>query len=402
MGKKNAPREITDVAIDSALHQLPEPKNGWRSLVPPADLGEMLSAGSGQILLQALVAMLHYGNAAERSFAAVTLDHYADVCWDRWMLSEPWSLIYGNAILGCWVAVVIIATRLGLHGLARRFQELIDAWAATCWLMEARLENGNLVVMTAGCRSWGHQISSNFDVAWPIATTRRAPAARGSKGYGVPGSYDDWGWIGRCFSMGVEFLRAAASKFRDWPVQRILSEGPKWAARTEMQLIGYEDGSRLWAMGDDEVEFDDEDENGNTPGWLLAGVLRRKMVARPQWPNVIDGITRVRQANVKADLDGDPIRGFTIWSSHFGDRRGAHPATGEAGYLSELAPYTDSPILFWVVIKAGDRNWIDKLKNVTPRPTPAPAPGPGPSSPAPSSPRLTFWQKIAHLFKRRG
>lgn len=372
------PREITDVAIDSALHQIAEPRNGWRSLIPPSDLGQMLSAGSGQITLQALVAILHYGNTAERAWAAATLDHYADVCWERYMLSEPWSEIYGGAILGCWVAVVVIATRLGLYGLAQRFTELIEAWAATCKLMEARLESGDLVVMTAGCRSWGHKIHGNFDVAWPIAMARKMPAARGSRAYGTPGAYDDWGWIGRCYSIGAEILRSAADKFRNLSVQRLLEVMPKWAARTEMQLVGYEDGSRLWAMGDDEVEFDDEDQNSNTPGRMLAGVLRRTMIAFPAWPNPVDGVERVRQQNVRADLDGDPVRGFSIWSSHFGSRRGPHPATGESGFLSELPPYTASPILFWITIKAGDRNWIDKLKNVTPAPQPGPTPQPTP------------------------
>ena len=112
------PRETTDVAIDSALHRLPEPANGWRALVPPEDLGAMVDAGSGQITLQALVALLWYGKPQERSFATRALHRYADLCWSRWMLSEPWSDIYGRAIVCCWLAVVLIAERIGDGALA--------------------------------------------------------------------------------------------------------------------------------------------------------------------------------------------------------------------------------------------------------------------------------------------
>ena len=104
------PREITDVAIDSALHALPEPDNGWRNQIPPEDLGQMASAGSGQITLQALVASLHYGS---RPYAVRVLNHYADVCWSRFMLSEPWSAIYATAIVNCWVVTVLLANRHG-------------------------------------------------------------------------------------------------------------------------------------------------------------------------------------------------------------------------------------------------------------------------------------------------
>lgn len=155
------PREITDAAIDRALHALPEPDNGWRNHLPPEDLGAMVDAGSGQITLQALVALLWLGNAKERAFAVRTLNRYADLCWSRFMLSEPWSAIYGEAIVCCWLAVVLLATRIGEHALAARFRDLLAAWAATSRLMEARAADGKIYVMSAGCRSWGHDIKAS-------------------------------------------------------------------------------------------------------------------------------------------------------------------------------------------------------------------------------------------------
>lgn len=78
------PRVKTDIAIDSALHQLPEPANGWRDLIPPENLGAMVDSGSGQITLQALVASLWYG---PRPAAVRSLNRYADLCPSRFMLS---------------------------------------------------------------------------------------------------------------------------------------------------------------------------------------------------------------------------------------------------------------------------------------------------------------------------
>lgn len=379
------PRDITDVAIDSALHRLPEPANGWRAQVPPEDLGAMVDSGSGQITLQALIALLWYGNPKERAFATRALHRYADLCWSRFMLSEPWSEIYGEAIVCCWVAVVLIAQRIGDAALADRFRALLGAWAATSRLMEATAADGKTYVMAAGCRSWGHELSaSGLSAIWRIASVRVDPPAPGSPAYGTPGAYDDWGWLRRCERLGLEVLRAAAAPYpAGQTIETLLAAAPRWAARTEMQLIGLGDGSRVWLMGDDESSFDDEDENGNTPGRLLAGVLGRRLIALPAWPNPVDGAERLRQTNCKADLDGTPEKGWTLWHSHLGQRRGAHPATGEAGFLSTLPPYTGAPLLFWVGILAGDRTWRQLHPHAV---APEPAPGPTPPGPAPSAP----------------
>ncbi|MGM8992718.1 hypothetical protein ACTFES_07265, partial [Campylobacter jejuni] len=69
--------------IDSALHGLPEPRTGWRNHLPPEDLGAMKDAGSGQITLQAIVALLWYGNPSERARAVRTLENYAALCPTR-------------------------------------------------------------------------------------------------------------------------------------------------------------------------------------------------------------------------------------------------------------------------------------------------------------------------------
>jgi hypothetical protein len=108
-------------------------------------------------------------------------------------------------------------------------------------------------------------------------------------------------------------------------------------------------------MGDDEAEADDEDENGNTPGFLAAGVLGGRMVTLPRWPNPFDGQTRLRQIGCKADLDGSPALGWTLMHSHLGERKVA------GGYLSRVEPYTASALVFWQHCPAGSAEWTDKL-----------------------------------------
>lgn len=382
------PREITDVAIDSALHRLPEPGNGWRAQVPPEDLGAMVDAGSGQITLQALIALLWYGTPQQRAFATRALHRYADLCWSRWMLSEPWSDIYGRAIVCCWLAVVLIAERISDATLAARFRELLRGYAATARLMEARAL-GKVWLLAAGCRSWGHApTTSGLTAGWRVASGRAQPPEVGGRAYGQPGAYDDWGWLHRAERLGLSTLRAAVAPYPEgMAIETLLGAAPRWAARTEMQLLGWPDGSRLWLMGDDEAELDDEDSNSNTPGWLAAGVLGGQLVILPRWPNPIDGLERLRQTNSRADLDGGPERGWTLWHSALGERRGAHPASGAAGYVSTLPPYTTAPLLFHVGILAGDRTWRQLHPGAGAPVAPSPKTPTVPSDPPPGSPR---------------
>lgn len=376
------PRKLTDAAIDSAIHGLPEPQNGWRNHIPPEDLGAMVSSGSGQITLQACIAALYYGN---RSQAIRTLENYAALCPTRFMLSEPWSLIYGKAIVCNWLAVILIADRIGERALARKFRGLVETWAGTCALMESHGK-----VMAAGCRCWGHEVhGGGWDDLWAFACRRDNPPAPSSRKYGTPGASDDWGWLNRCAALAIGELRAAAAPFlgRDW--RSLLAGIPRWGARTEMQLLGWADGSRLWLMGDDEAEFDDEDQNGNTPGWLAAGVLGGRIVALPKWPNPIDGRTRLRQTGCRADLDGGPQFGWTLLHSHLGERKVA------GGYLTRLEPYTASPLIFWQHCPAGSLSWVDRLASEPTGPIPippvSPVPTPAPKPPKPRKPWWRFW-----------
>ena len=363
------PRKLTDVAIDCALHQLPEPQNGWRNLIPPEDLGAMKDGGSGQITLQACIAALHYG---DRPSAVRTLRNYAALCPRRFMLSEPWSWIYGKAIVCCWAAVVVIADRHGEHELANLFRDLLSRWAGTCALMECKGK-----VLAAGCRGWGHEIhGGGWDDLWKWAKGS-APPKPGTRAYGQPGASDDWGWLNRCAWIAWPTFTASASPFlgRDW--RSLLPSIPRWGARTEMQLLGWEDGSRLWLMGDDEPGFDDEDANGNTPGILAAGVLNSKVIALPRWPNPFDGKERLRQTNCAADLDGDPTHGWTLFHSHLGEKKLG------SGYTTSLPPYTASPLAFWVLCPQGSTVWEIKYPGSVLHPETPPAPEPGTNVPAP-------------------
>lgn len=355
------PRKLTDVAIDSALHQLPEPQNGWRNHLPPEDLGAMVSSGSGQITLQACIAALHYG---DRAYAVRTLRNYAELCPRRFMLSEPWSLIYGKAIVCCWAAVVVIADRHGEHELADLFRDLISRWAGTCALMESRGK-----VLAAGCRGWGHEISSGgFGDLWKFARGATPPKP-GTRAYGRAGADDDWGWLNRCAWIAWPTFTAAASPYlgRDW--RSLLPSIPRWGARTDMQLLGWEDGSRLWIMEDDP--------NGNTPGLLVAGVLGGKVVALPKWPNPFDGLERLRQTKCTASVDGSPETGWTLFHSHLGEKRIG------TGFTTSLPAYTASPLAFWVLVENGALVWSVKYPSSVLHPDPPIVPEPGANVPKP-------------------
>lgn len=360
-----APRERTDAAIDCALHGLTEPANGWRDLLPPEDLGSMVSEGSGQIGLQALVASLHYG---PKPYAVRTLNTYADLSTTRIGLSEPWSWIYFSAIVNCWLATVRIAEATGERELARKFRRLVATWAGTCALMDV----GGRVVM-AGARGWGHQIKGGgWDDLWQIAAGKRDPVRPGSNRYGTPGAYDDWQWLARCASVCVDILRSEAAPYlgRDW--RSLLASVPRWGARSEYQLLGWQDGSRLSIMGDDP--------NGNTPGLLIAGVLGGKVVALPKWPNPLDGTQRLRQTKCKASVDGDPSHGWTLFHSHLGEKRIG------SGFTTSLPAYTASPLAFWVSIPAGSDEWVDMMPG--PHVPPDPVPDSGATVP---NPKRSSW-----------
>jgi len=380
------PRELTDVAIDSALHRLSEPENGWRKLLPPDDLGSMVDAGSGQIGLQALVAALIFG---PREWAKAVLLRYAKVCATRFMLSEPWSAIYGTAIVSCWAAVVTIARWIGDTELERAFIRLLQSWAGTLRLMEARLVHpydgmrpterrwvGQWIVPTAGCRSWGvAPLGIGLHDLWAVATERAKAPLPGSSAYGTPGAYDDWGWLARARYVCRGVLWEAADFYpQSMSLASLISTPPRWTARETFQLLGWADGSRLWVMGGDEPERLDEDDNGNTPGILLAGVLGGRLVWLPKWPDPLSGADHLRQTNTKADVDGSPTEGWMLWHSHFGERR----APNGDGFLSTLLAYTAAPLLFHLVLPAGGTEW-----NVLSGPGSSPVPSPAPTPPAP-------------------
>lgn len=368
------PREVTDAAVDLALHNLSEPAGDWRSLIPPDDLGSMVDAGSGQIGLQALVASLQFG---PRSEAVKKLNAYADLCPKRWMLSEPWSWIYGKAIVCCWAATVVIAERIGDRELAKRYRNLLERWAGICALMAV---DGRVVM--AGARGWGHEINGGgWDDLWAVACGKE-PNGPNSRKYGTPGAFDNWGWLNRCAYVARDVLRSAASPYvgRDW--RSLLPSILRVGARTEFQFLGWEDGSRLCIMGDDEPGFDDEDENSNTPGLLAAGVLGGRVISLPKWPDPATGATRLRQTNVQADIDGDPEHGWTLFHSHLGAKQIG------TGYTTSLLPYTASPLAFHVHCPAGELVWkILHPSSILHDPVP----DPGPIVPAPGKPDRPSW-----------
>ena len=332
---KKSPRNISDVAIDCAIHNMKDPNNGWRGLIPNEDLGQMVSAGSGQIGLQALVAQLHYDGAK----AIPALNNYYKICsGGRFMLSEPWSVIYGRAIINCWAATVLIAERKGFPDIADKYRHLLSAWRATCELMNV----GGLVMM-AGCRSWGFPPKiMGFHETFSGKVYRP-----GSKQYGVAGSDDDWGWRIRCEWLCKGIYSDIANLWKNKTVDELLDQAPRWGARSEMCLFGWADGSRLWIMGDDELGLEDEDPNSNTPGILAAGVLGGQIVTAPKWPCRDQNgkpIEHLRQTNVIGDIDGSSVSGWQLKHSHLGDRK-------VDGYMiTDIPSYKPTELIFTIAI----------------------------------------------------
>ena len=56
--------------------------------------------------------------------------------------------------------------------------------------------------------------------------------------------------------------------------------------------------------------------------------------------------------NCRADIDGSPAVGWSLWHSHLGDSVGAM-----GGMVTKLPPYTASPLAFWVERPAGATVW---------------------------------------------
>lgn len=395
------PRIKTDIAIDCALHNLPDPKNGWRDLVPPLDLGSMVSAGSGQIGLQGLVALLHY----DKNKAISTLNNYYEMCkGGRFMLSEPWSGIYGYAIVACWLATVIIAERQGLTDLASKYRSLLSTWAATCALMES-----NGLVMAAGCRSWGlcDYKRIGFHYMWAVASGKKNAVKNGK-----PGVDDDWGWRDRCLFLGQDIIRQESVKWLNKSPEWIIGNCTKWGARTEMCLYGWSDGSRLWTMGDDDVALDDEDANSNTPGLLLAGVLGGEPVTLPAWPcftysnkTKVEPISHLRQTNVFADIDGNWNTGWTLYHSHLGSEWNS--SMGKM--VSTVWPYKPNELIFAIRIPGDDAGldypvWYDMLHNSNTGATQTPAPSGQvkPDSDKPLNAIQRLLRKIQRLLRKLG
>lgn len=390
--------QLAGQALDCALHGLPEPGKDWRNLLPPEGWGAALAAGSANIPLMAIVGCLIYG---PRAWAVRVLLDYARICWSRWCLAEPWSRIYGAAIFTAWAVVAKIARQIGERELEAAFLKLLAAFAGTSRLMESRLTSlpasaskyerqrlGTFLVCIPGCRSWGlsPELEGGFSDVHNVGMNRLSPAVPGSRAYGQAGQVDDWGWIPRalfqCRDILVEVYRpfAAGATGRDF-----VASIPRWAAREDYTLFGWADGSRLGIMGADEPERRDEDDDNNTPGTLLKGVLGGKLVVAPRFPDPLSGLEHLRQTAVEADIDGNASSGWSLWHSKLGERRAP-----DGGFLTRVEPYTGSPLEFAILIPAGDpAGWRYLTPGGIPN-EPAPPPTP-PPAPAPAEP--TSWRE---------
>jgi hypothetical protein len=381
-------KELAGQALDCAIHDLPEPRSPWREAVPPENLGKMLSDGSANIPLFALVATLWFGIIA---WAAAVLRTYAAVCRKRFMLAEPWSLKYGQMIVLSWAAVVYIARRRGDPELADLFMQLLRSFFGTARLMAAKLEHappgatkgekarvGSMVVCMPGCRSVGEHLglASGIDELYAIGM-----GAAPKKSPNPPGTRDDQGWTARAQLRLLSILREAAQDFRgDLTVQQILERTPRWAAREAYTLYGWADGSRLGTMGKDEPEVVDEDDNGNTLGSLARGIFKGRFVVAPI------ALTRIRQKSVKADIDGNPLIGWLLKHSMLGDQRAP-----DGDFLTFIPPYREAALEFAILIPEGNPDgWtflnFDGEPTAPPAPPASPAPPPAQRPPRPPKP----------------
>lgn len=386
--EKKADHNLAAQAMELAVFGMPAPANPkWKKSIPTKDWRTARGAGSSNIPLFGAAADLRFATKGRtRDQAAERLHNYASICRREWWLSETESAGYGAWIRESQAAVVHIARQMGLDDLARQFMGLLEEDAQRSCLMAARLRHaeipanqkaprerydrlratirahvGQMVICRAGERSWSSGFSGGWgvDMAWQqiaraVLFDQPWPQPKGN-----PGDLDGYGHTVRVAYRLRGIFEEAAQDARQMTVDELVDQSRHWSpSRNHIQYLGWEDGSRLCVLGTDQEAFVDESLNSNTPAVMAFGISAGNLIYLPEWPNPWDGDEKIRQTNVKGDVDliwspSGPVR-VQLDHSHIGRER------TRDGYLRSSFELTDAALAFHL-IQRPFREWENAL-----------------------------------------
>lgn len=379
-GRKS--HEIAAQALDGGAAGWAPPETTWRNLVPPAGWGNATRGGSGNIPWIALLAALLFarrGSPEERS-AVARIAEGEELNRRLWFFLEFGSWIYTGWTVLCHLVAAVELRRRGYAAEAERLDRLVQAWLALARLAACPAPDGRVSVVVCGMRSWGHADGLAFG---HHNLYRIAFGLEREKAKGAVGSFDG-DWPSRVLARYANELRALAT-----PLEH---ESPAELARRLVyvpggycQLRGYDDGSRVFVIGRDEPEILDEDTNNNTPAVLFFAIDRKQKAVSyaPEHPAPNGGAMRIRQQNVRADLDwtGDH---WILHHSHVGEVR-------EGSWWRTDCHEPAAFLVFQVSCDPAFGRWVysdgDGAVVGAPQPDPAPQPPP-PEAPSPPLPGL--------------
>ena len=359
-------------AMDNLVQGKKAPATGFNQHVPP-NWKTALSSGSSNIPLMLATASYCY-NFIRRPLMA----EYVTTCRGRFQLAEPLSWIYSTWTTTCWAVMVWWETRGKGDDAIRThdFAPLIRQVLALGKLMTAKIGSRNIVCL-AGCRSWGENPGDDGYLHDHFAILR---GEKRPKKYNKAVS-----WANTALT-NAAILHVFKVLWEDLPS----SPADLWALvqfpmRAPFQFIGYADGSRICIMGaDDGDEFVDEDLNGNTPGVLLYGSSHGRKVMAPACPAPNGGFDRIRQTNVKGDVDYMPgLRGWLLRHSHVG-------VVKKGEYWETFTPEPTAEKTFHYQIDP-DGAKTDHMPSQVPAPPPGPTPPPTPAPPKKEGSKWTSW-----------
>ena len=430
--------EEVQIALDCAIHGLTEPEGiEWRKNIPaqpfflgPDGRGYFRTGRSNNIDTMAVAAWVCFvaTGVAPKKERVAAVRMAADLLLMNKALylgNEFGSTIYTAWTVMAWLALAWALASFGEAELAKGFQSLVAEWLALARaslakcpanglhvgvrfqvkdgkfdVLDESKRAGRWIVTLCGERSWGHGHGVNyyhhdlaaiaFGLQQPVAASKVAPAGRLDK------------WLERATVRLLDLLRACARPAmdafdrKDW---RALAALMPYAPGRPCELRLYEDDSCVFTYGGDEPEPKDESLN-NTPSLSAIAVYRTppEIVSLPAWPAPNSGATRIRQEEVKADIDRDIHGGgWLLRHSHVGD------ALVEGWWLSKLKDPTARVIARFVCFGAGD-GWAYVGPQGAAVPLPPAPPGslaaalPPPASPSARKRRCRLCDLIRLLF----
>lgn len=378
-GRKS--HELAAQALDGGVAGLAPPETRWRSLVPPPGWGNATRGGSGNIPWIALVAELVFARRGsfEERHAVERASEGEELNRRLWFFLEFGSWIYTGWTVLCHLVAAVELRRRGYLEAAGRLDRLVQAWLALARLAACPAPDGRVAVVVCGMRSWGHGdgLSFGHHNFYRIAFGLERERAKGAVG-----SFDG-DWPSRVLDRYAPELRALAAPLEhESPAE--LVRRLAYVPGGYCQLRAYDDGSRVFVIGRDEPELVDEDGNNNTPAVLFFAIDRKSKRVRyaPEHPAPNGGAVRIRQQNIRADLDWTG-KLWVLHHSHVGEvREGSWWRTDCREPAAFLAWKVSCDPAFGRWVHSDEGGGISS----SPPPDPAPRPDPPPGESPPATP----------------